>query len=187
MGFAYPHAMSTEQAAKTPSTPSALNRDTFVARFASVFEHSPWIAQAAWDQGIGPEQDNPDGLHAAFCAVLAKADRSAKIALVRAHPDLAGKLAIEGGLTHESRAEQASAGLDRCSPDEFARFQTLNAAYTERFSFPFVIAVRGLTRAQILAAFEQRVTNDSEAELATALVQIERIALLRIRDLFGPG
>ncbi|GIL39317.1 2-oxo-4-hydroxy-4-carboxy-5-ureidoimidazoline decarboxylase [Roseiterribacter gracilis] len=162
-----------------------MDRDTFVARFASVFEHSPWIAQRAWEQGIGPDQDNPDGLHAALCAVLAKADRSAKIRLVQAHPDLAGKLAIEGGLTQESRAEQASAGLDQCSPDEFARFQTLNATYTKRFGFPFVIAVRGLSRAQILAAFEQRVGNDPDQELATALVQIERIALLRIRDLFA--
>jgi OHCU decarboxylase len=164
-----------------------MDRDTFVARFASVFEHSPWIAEAAWEQGIGPEQDSAEGLHAALCAVLAKADRSAKIALVRAHPDLAGKLAIAGGLTAESRAEQASAGLDRCSPDEFARFQQLNETYTARFGFPFVIAVRGLDRAQILSAFEQRVGNDPEQELATALVQIERIALLRLRDLFAKG
>jgi 2-oxo-4-hydroxy-4-carboxy-5-ureidoimidazoline decarboxylase len=164
-----------------------MDRDTFVARFASVFEHSPWIAEAAWDQGIGPAQDDAVGLHAALCAVLAKADRSAKIALVRAHPDLAGKLAVEGGLTADSRAEQASAGLDRCSPDEFRRFQTLNAAYKARFGFPFVIAVRGLDRATILAAFERRATNDAETELGTALAEIERIALLRIQALLTPS
>lgn len=162
-----------------------MDRDTFVTRFASVFEHSPWIAEAAWEQGIGPAQDSAEGLHAALCAALAKADRSAKIQLVRAHPDLAGKLAIDGGLTAESRAEQAGAGLDRCSPAEFARFQELNAAYASRFGFPFVIAVRGLTRGQILDAFAARLDNDPAQELATALAQIERIALFRLRDLFA--
>ena len=165
--------------------PHAMTREAFVARFGGVFEHSPWIAEAAWDAGFAPEHDTAEGLHAALCRAMRAADRERQLALIRAHPDLAGRLAVAGGLTAESSAEQASAGLDRCTPEEYARFQKLNDAYKARFGFPFIMAVKGRSRPEILEAFERRVANDPGAEFATALEQVERIALLRLRDLCG--
>jgi OHCU decarboxylase len=115
--------------------------------------------------------------------VVETVGRDRQLALLRAHPDLAGRLAVAGGLTASSSAEQASAGLDRCTPAEFARFQALNAAYREKFGFPFIMAVRGRSRTEILAAFERRVANDAETEFATALAEVHKIALLRLREL----
>jgi 2-oxo-4-hydroxy-4-carboxy-5-ureidoimidazoline decarboxylase len=120
-----------------------MSRTDFVARFGGVFEHSPWIAEAAYESGLA---EDAEGLHRAFCAVLAEADEASKLALLRAHPSLAGKLALAGGLTAASNAEQASAGLDRCTPDELLRFRTLNTAYEAKFGFPFIMAVRGVPR-----------------------------------------
>ncbi|HYD69243.1 2-oxo-4-hydroxy-4-carboxy-5-ureidoimidazoline decarboxylase [Azospirillum sp.] len=160
-----------------------MDRAAFVARFGGVFEHSPWIAEGAWDAGLPEGAGTADGLHAAMVAVLRAAPHQRKLDLLNAHPDLAGKLAVRGELTAESSAEQAGAGLDRCTPAEFARFTELNDTYKVRFGFPFILAVKGSTRAEILAAFERRVTNTPEEEFATALEQVERIALLRIRDL----
>ena len=107
------------------------------------------------------------------------------MALLRAHPDLAGKLAVEGELTAESTSEQAGAGLERCSPEEFEEFQRLNDAYTARFGFPFILAVKGYDRAGILAAFRRRVGHDRATELREALDQVHRIARLRLRALAG--
>jgi OHCU decarboxylase len=161
--------------------PSTMTREAFVARFGGIYEHSPWIAEAVWGAaGPGPDCDTVAGLAAAMAAALDAAPRAAKLALIRAHPDLAGKAAVAGALTADSAAEQAGAGLDRCSPEEFARFQQLNAAYKAKFGFPFIIAVRGLGRAAILAAFERRLGNDAQTEFATALGEINRIALLRL-------
>jgi OHCU decarboxylase len=112
-----------------------------------------------------------------------KADREKKLALVRAHPDLAGRAAIAGDLTHASRSEQSGAGLDRCTPEEYRRFQELNAAYKEKFGFPFILAVAGRTRQEILAAFEARIGNDPMTEFQTALEQINRIAVIRLERL----
>lgn len=167
----------------TRPLPRSLDRAAFVATYGHVFEHSPWIAEAAWDAGLPADADAAVGLHRALCAALAPASAERKLALVRAHPDLAGKLAQAGRLTAESTEEQASAGLDRLTDAERVTFTRLNEAYRERFGFPFIIAVKGLSKADILAAFEQRLKNDREAELATALAQVERIALLRLRDL----
>ena len=161
--------------------PSRMDRATFLEVFGGVYEHSPWIAEAAYEAGLAGAQDNAESLHAALVAVVEAADREAKLALLRAHPDLAGKLALAGALTHDSAGEQAGAGLDRCSPDELARFQALNARYRERFGFPFVIAVKGLTRREILAAFERRIENGADTEFEAALAQVHRIALLRLR------
>ncbi|WP_431862045.1 2-oxo-4-hydroxy-4-carboxy-5-ureidoimidazoline decarboxylase [Azospirillum sp.] len=161
--------------------PGDMDRDAFVARFGPVFEHSPWIAEEAWDARLRP--DTAEGLHAALVAVLRDAPRERQLALLNAHPDLAGKLAVRGALTADSTAEQASAGLDRCTPEEFARFTELNDAYKARFGFPFILAVKGRTRAEILEAFERRIHNTPEEEFATALGQVERIALLRLKDL----
>lgn len=163
--------------------PSQMDRAAFLARFAPVFEHSPWIAEGVWDAGLTPAQDSAEGLHAAMVAVLRAAPRERQLALLNAHPDLAGKLAMRGELTAESTSEQAGAGLDRCSPEEFARFTELNGAYKAKFGFPFILAVKGRTRAEILEAFERRVHNGPEEEFATALAQVERIGLLRLTDL----
>lgn len=158
--------------------PSALTREAFVARFGGVYEHSPWVAEAVWDAGTVP--DEPGTLAEAMAAVVEAAGEGPQLALLRAHPDLAGRLAVVGGLTAESASEQAGAGLDRCTPEEFAEFQRLNAAYTARFGFPFIIAVRGLDRAAILAAFRRRLGNDRASEFREALNQVHRIARLRV-------
>lgn len=158
-------------------------RAAFVARFGGVFEHSPWIAEATFDASGGRPPATAAALHRAMCAVFRAAGRERQLAVVRAHPDLAGRLALAGALTADSTAEQRSAGLDRCTPEELRRFTELNDAYQARFGFPFIMAVKGRSRAEILAAFERRLGNDPEAELATALGEIERIAALRLAEL----
>jgi 2-oxo-4-hydroxy-4-carboxy-5-ureidoimidazoline decarboxylase len=157
-----------------------MSRADFVARFGGVFEHSPWIAEAAYDAGL-PE--TAEALHEALCAALAGADEAHKLALLRAHPSLAGKLALAGNLTAASSAEQVSAGLDRCTPEELASFQALNATYEAKFGFPFIMAVRGVPRQTVLEAFGRRIYNDRDTEFATALAQVERIALLRLKEI----
>lgn len=163
--------------------PVALGRADFVAAYGHVFEHSPWIAEAAWDAGLPADATTAAGVHRVLCAALAPASEERKLDLLRAHPDLAGKLAKAGRLTAESTSEQASAGLDRLTDEERATFTALNDAYTEKFGFPFIIAVKGLSKADILVAFRRRLGNDRATELATALSQVERIALLRLEDL----
>ena len=163
--------------------PRTLSRADFLATFGGVFEHSPWIAEAAYDAGLPAEANGAAGLHEALCAVLRAAPRDRQKALIDAHPDLAGRLALAGRLTAESNEEQASAGLDALTESELARFTGLNDAYRARFGFPFIMAVKGRGKAEILAAFERRLGNDAEAEFAEALVQVERIALLRLKDL----
>ncbi len=163
--------------------PRTLSRGDFVAAFGGIFEHSPWIAEAAFDAGLPAEADRAAGLHRALCAVLRIAPRDRQEALIDAHPDLAGRLALAGRLTAESNREQASAGLDTLTEDELVRFTSLNDSYKARFGFPFIMAVKRCDKAEILAAFERRLENDAEAEFAEALTQIERIALLRLEDL----
>ena len=166
-----------------PLPPSQLDQAAFLARFAGVYEHSPWIAEQLYDAGLGPAQDTAEGLQAALAEIVEAAGAERQLALLRAHPDLAGKLAVAGRLTAESSAEQAGAGLDQCTAEEFQRFQALNAAYKARFGFPFILAVAGRTRAEILAAFEARIGNDADREFRTALDQVHRIALMRLRQL----
>ena len=163
-----------------------MSRDDYVARFGGVFEHSPWIAERAYDAGGLQETPTAEGVHVALVGQFRAASASEQLGVLRAHPDLAGKLAIAGDLTEESRNEQAGAGLDRLSADEHARFTTLNTAYTDKFGFPFIIAVKGLSKDDILAAFESRIDNTPEQEFETALRQVERIALLRLTALL-PG
>tara|TARA_R110000868_G_scaffold10313_12_gene50617 strand:+ start:8541 stop:9080 length:540 start_codon:yes stop_codon:yes gene_type:complete len=164
--------------------PSTMTRDEFLDTFGGVYEHSPWIAEAAYSDGLTRDQDSVAGLHGVLRAAVDGADRDRQLALLRAHPDLAGKLAVAGDLTSESTAEQASAQLDRCSPEEFAEFQTLNDTYKVAFGFPYILAVRGRTRQEILDNFRNRVNNDPEGEFREALKQVHRIALLRIEALF---
>ena len=162
------------------ATPSQQNRDDFVAAYGSIFEHSPWIAERAWEAELGPANNTAVGLHFALRTQFRLATDAERLAVLRAHPDLAGKLAAARRLTAESTAEQASAGLDALTAEERQRFTELNAAYTTKFGFPFIIAVRDNTKASILAAFEKRLANSPEQEFATACAQVERIARLRL-------
>lgn len=143
----------------------------------ALFEHSPWVeARAAARPSSGDR-------HADLMAVVAEANDDERLALIRAHPELAGKAAIDRTLTDASAAEQASAGLDRLTPDEFARFHDLNAAYAKRFGFPFIICVRLTDKAGILAAMESRLANDRDSEIATAIAEIGKITALRLKDI----
>lgn len=160
--------------------PSALDRSAFVERFGDIYEHSPWVAELAWDNGLGPEHDTPAALAEAMGEVLRSAPAQRQLEVIRAHPDLAGKAAIAGELTDDSTREQAGAGLDQCTPEELARFERLNAAYKEKFGFPFIMAVKGSDRHLILAAFETRLENSPEQERQAAIEQVNRIALFRL-------
>ena len=159
----------------------------FIAAFGGVFEHSPFIAERAYDAGLIFVPLTAKGVHAAMVSEFRKAGHDERLGVLRAHPDLAGKLAIAGDLTEDSRQEQAGAGLDRLSADEHARFTALNAAYTAKFGFPFIIAVKGLNRDDILSAFETRIRNSTDGEFSTACAQVERIALLRLQVLLPEG
>ncbi|HEV7306917.1 2-oxo-4-hydroxy-4-carboxy-5-ureidoimidazoline decarboxylase [Ensifer sp.] len=161
------------------------DRDDFVARFGGVFEHSPWVAERAFDRAAATGL-TAGTVHSALCQAFRTALPREKMQVLRAHPDLAGKLAVAGKLTADSTAEQASAGLDRLTPEEHQRFTALNDAYTQKFGFPFIIAVKGLTKGQILSAFERRIDNSPEEEFETACVQVEKIARLRLQSML-PG
>jgi OHCU decarboxylase len=164
------------------TVPSAMGRADFVAAFGGVFEHSPWIAERAHALELGPAHDSAGGLHNALARVFRSAGDDERLAVLRAHPDLAGRLAAARRLTADSAAEQAGAGLDALTDAERTRFTDLNTAYVAKFGFPFIIAVRGLGKAEILAAFEARIANDRDTEFSTACAQVERIALLRLKE-----
>ena len=156
-----------------------MTEEEFVARFGGVYEHSPWVARRTW-----PKRPFADvaALADAMQSTMLAASREEQMALIRAHPELAGRLDA-AQLTGSSRAEQASAGLDRVTPEQKAKMQALNAAYREKFGFPFIVAVRGLDWSGIIARRETRLANDREREIATALEQIGRIARLRLEAL----
>lgn len=175
--------MSVPVAKPYDPPPRAMSRTDFVARFGGVYEHFPQIAERAWDRGLTEAEDTAEGLAATMAATAAALGGNEKLALIRNHPDLAGKAAVAGELTEASKSEQAGAGLDQCTPEEFARFQELNAAYKAKFHFPFVIAVAGLDRTVILCAFERRIDNHIGAEFSEALEQINKIAQLRLEAL----
>ena len=160
--------------------PSQLDRETFVTRFGGIYEHSPWVADRAWDLELGPAHDRPAGLANALARAFRRATEQERLDVLRAHPDLAGKLAAARRLTAESTTEQASAGLDALTDEERRRFTELNDAYTEKHGFPFIIAVRDHDKPGILDAFAHRLQNDNETEFAEACRQVERIARLRL-------
>jgi 2-oxo-4-hydroxy-4-carboxy-5-ureidoimidazoline decarboxylase len=164
--------------------PSTMTLEDFLDAFGGVYEHSPWIAEAVYADGLTRDQDTMAGLHNALRTAVDDADRDHQLALLQAHPDLAGKLAVAGELTQESTAEQASAQLDRCTVEEFAEFQSLNDKYKSSFGFPYILGVRGRNRQEILENFRSRVYNDPDTEFAEALRQVHRIALLRIEALY---
>ena len=159
---------------------NAADRTEFVTAFGGVFEHSPWVAERAWSQR---PFISLDALHEGMRAIVDAASRDEQLALIRAHPTLAGKAAIRGELTEASTREQKGAGLDQCSPAEFAKLTSLNDAYEATFGFPFIIAVRGHTRASIISAMAQRLDNDAPDEHDEALRQIARIARFRLADM----
>lgn len=163
--------------------PSQMSKDRFVELYGSVFEHSPWVAEGAHELELGPAHDTAIGLHNALARVFRSASKDQKLAVLRAHPDLAGKLAQAKRLTEASTSEQAGAGLDALTDDERAAFEALNTAYTEKHGFPFIIPVRDHTKASILAAFEQRLDNSSDVEFDQACTAVERIAALRLQGL----
>jgi 2-oxo-4-hydroxy-4-carboxy-5-ureidoimidazoline decarboxylase len=156
-----------------------LDRAGFVAVCGPLFEHSPWIADRTFHQAPFASRE---ALYAALCATLGLATTEEKLGLVRAHPDLVGRLALEGVLTPESTGEQATAGLNALTADEVRQFDEYNAAYHAKFDFPFVICARENKKEAILAAFPVRLQNSPEQELATALVEIGKIARLRLCD-----
>lgn len=160
--------------------PSSLDRDAFVAQYGEIYEHSPWVAELTWERGLTREQDTPAGLAEAMSQTLREAPAEQQLAVIRAHPDLAGKAAIAGDLTDDSTREQAGAGLDQCTPEEMARFERLNATYKDKFGFPFVMAVKGSDRHAILDAFVARLENTPEQERRAAIEQINRIAHFRL-------
>jgi 2-oxo-4-hydroxy-4-carboxy-5-ureidoimidazoline decarboxylase len=159
-----------------------LDRAGFVAKLGFLFEGSPWIAEATWPARPFADLDH---LHQALCATMYAAPIDRQIALIRAHPDLAGKAAIAGDLTPESAREQSSAGLNYLAPEEFARFTELNQAYRDRFAFPFIVCVREHTKTSILDNFVVRLPNTQEQEIQTALGEIAKIARLRLFDLLS--
>lgn len=160
-----------------------LDLTSFVALFGDVAEHSPWVAEHAAHRR--PFADR-EAMIAAFTEAVMRAPRADQLELIRAHPDLAGRAAIAGTLTTDSRREQTGAGLDSLTPEEFARFSDLNGFYKKQNGFPFILAVKGAAKQQILAAFEERVKNDHATEFATALTQVCRIFRFRIEDRVTP-
>jgi 2-oxo-4-hydroxy-4-carboxy-5-ureidoimidazoline decarboxylase len=162
---------------------NAMEKDEFAGRLGGTYEHSPWVAERAWEQR--PFQ-NSAALAAEMRLAVETATDAEKLALIRAHPDLAGKLARAGALTESSAREQAGLGLDRLGDEEYTRFTCLNESYRERFGFPFVICVRLTDKAGILAAFESRLENAVPTEISEALRQIHHIARLRLADLMAP-
>src|SRR5688572_8794262 len=159
------------------------DRAAFVAALGHLFEHSPWVAEETWAKR--PFADAA-ALHAALCATMRGASRDKQLALIRAHPDLAGRLAQQKKLTAESTREQASAGLDQLTDAELAAFTTQNGAYKEKFGFPFIICARLNAKASILTAMATRVHNPPGDEFSTALGEIEKIAWLRLQDAVKP-
>lgn len=164
---------------RTLDAVNALDGAGFVAAFGSIYEHSPWVAEKAF---AARPFASVTALHAAMAATVAAASEADQLALLRAHPDLAGRAALAGQLTKDSTNEQARAGLDKLTPPEMDRFQKSNAAYTARFGFPFILAVKHWGKQHILAAFDHRLTNTRDQELRTALAEVDKIAFMRLID-----
>jgi 2-oxo-4-hydroxy-4-carboxy-5-ureidoimidazoline decarboxylase len=154
---------------------NGLDRETFVEAVGWVFEHSPWVAEQAWQRR--PFSDVAE-LHGVMTSVVAAADPDRQLALLRAHPDLGTR----ARMSDASVDEQTSAGLDRLAADQAARLQQLNTAYREKFGFPFLLAVKGNTTTQVLDALEDRLPRGREDEFAEALRQVYRIARVRLDD-----
>ncbi|MCS6762806.1 MAG: 2-oxo-4-hydroxy-4-carboxy-5-ureidoimidazoline decarboxylase [Candidatus Protistobacter heckmanni] len=161
---------------------NAMSLADFVTTLDTIFEHSPWVVECAAEKR--PFADIA-ALHAAMVAEIEAAGAEAQMKLILTHPELAGKAAVRGELTDESTREQKGAGLDQCSSEEFTRLQMLNGAYREKFGFPFILAVRGHTRASVIESFVRRLEHGRNEEIKACLEQIYRIGLFRLQDLVG--
>jgi len=153
-----------------------MTQQAFVEKYGGIYEHSAWVAEQAYEL---LSTDSGSELATVFAACVDRADDEVKLALIRAHPDLAGKAAVAGELTQDSSDEQQSAGIDQCTAAEYQDFQSLNTRYKTKFGFPFVMAVRNSNRHKILTAFGERLQNDAVAEAAQAIHEIHKIAALR--------
>jgi 2-oxo-4-hydroxy-4-carboxy-5-ureidoimidazoline decarboxylase len=160
-----------------------LNQAEIVSLLGGIYEHSPWVAEILFTQGITSQDNDLDFLADRMKKIVDASSEKMKLRLLQAHPELAGKLAISGNLTKDSTAEQASAGLDQCSKEEFAEFSKLNFEYTKKFGHPFIIAVKDLTRAGILTSFKERINNGNQTEFETAITEVHKIAFLRLKAL----
>ena len=178
-----PNPNPTNPQPMTTAVLSVLDRDAFTAALDGVFEHSPWVARAAYD---ARPFTSVQQLHDALVASMYAASYSDRLALIRAHPRLTGRIAEPTELTPDSAVEQASAGLDRCTADEVAELRSLNRRYSQRFGFPFIIAVKNKTRDQILAAFRRRVADNQAQEFTACLDQIAAIARIRLGNRLRP-
>jgi len=167
--------------------PSQLSQPDFVAVFADIYEHSPWVAEEAYQQhqhqGVDGDINDIATLQQCMADILLAASPDQQLALINAHPDLAGRAAVNGELTTASTSEQAGAGIDQCTAEEFTHFTQLNDAYKAKFNFPFIKAVRGANRFLILADFKRRIQNDIDTEFKQALLEINKIAAFRLNDL----
>lgn len=161
---------------------NTLDLETFVKTLGGIFEHSPWVAESAWSKR--PFASVAE-LHQVMSVVVQHAPEEKQLGLIRAHPDLASKAALAGDLTDSSKREQAGAGLDRLTREEYQRFHTLNDAYKAKFNFPFILAVKGHTKESILQSFEERLPNSLEEEKARALEEIYKIAGFRLEALLS--
>jgi 2-oxo-4-hydroxy-4-carboxy-5-ureidoimidazoline decarboxylase len=163
--------------------PATLSRDAFVETFGAIYEHSPWIAERTYDNGLNDEHSTIEHLQEAMAEVFLAANKDEQLGVIIAHPDLAGRAARAGNLTAESTNEQASAGIDSLTNEEYAEFTELNDAYKARFNFPFIMAVKGSNKRAILAGFKERIHNSPEQEFARALAEINKIAGFRLADM----
>ena len=153
-----------------------------VETLGSIFEHSPWVAQGAFD--LRPFE-SVDELHATMVGIVDQSSQQQRMTLIRNHPELAGKEASAGTLTTDSLKEQSGAGLDQCSAEELLQLRGFNQTYQEKFEFPFIIAVTGLNRSQIIEALALRVQNTTEVEFEASLAEIAKIGKIRLNALFA--
>lgn len=174
------HNSANEGARTFEPPPRHLTKAAFVARFGAVYEHSAWIAENVWRHGLTPAEDAVAGLARVFVTAVEAAGESRQLQLIRAHPDLGGRAAMAGTLTSASAQEQAGAGLNACTPEQFERLQRLNAAYVAKFEFPFIVAVTGMHREEIIESMARRLDNDPVTEQRRALDEIHRIAWFRL-------
>lgn len=161
-----------------------LGREEFVARFGSLYEHSPWVAETAYgERPFGSLSE----MHGIFARAVKEAPPERWLSLIKAHPDLAGKAAMAGELTPESTREQSSAGLDRLAPEEYETFTRINREYREKFGIPMIVVVREHTKESIIAQAKARLDNSEEEEIETALAEIDKIARIRLQDQVEAG
>ena len=164
--------------------PGEMDSTEFMDTFGHVFEHSPWIAENVWNDGLDARHDTAFGMHEVMCNEIRRADAEQKLELLRAHPQLACAKGPEG-MTVTSRGEQRRSGLEQCSPEEFAEFQRLNAAYLEKFGFPFILAIKGFQRQKILEIFRTRLQHSEQEEFQAALAQVMKIGLFRLQEIYA--